>query len=730
MCNAVKRRSAVQRLACAAAALVLLQGGMPAAAQPPVADSRDKSVEVPRTASPPVLDGVLDDTAWQSATRIDDMHQLDPVDHGVPSERTEVYLLYDDDFLYVGAKLFDSEPERITARQMVQGQTLQYDDSLHLYLDPFNNKRTGYDFEVNANSVRIDGIFETPSEVNRDWEGIWFAESAIDDEGWATEYAIPFKTLNFDPNNPDWGFSIRRKIARKQEQIAWVSYNRQVNPGATGLITGLTGLEQGKGLDIVPSIIMSESKDFATGASRTDADPALDIVYKLTPSLTGLLTFNTDFSATEVDDRQINLTRFSQFFPEKRDFFLQDADIFAFGGLSQNGIPFFSRRVGLSATGQPVDLKVGAKLTGRVGRWNVGLLDVEQDAFGSVDGANLFVGRVAANVLRESSVGLIVTDGNPRGNLDNSVAGVDFRYRNTNLPSGRIIEGEAWYQASDTEGIATDQDAWGLRLATPKSEGFEGRLEISRLEANFNPALGFVNRANVIQREAAIGYTTRPEQGRLRLFEHGLSYREFERISGGLESSRVFFQPIELETDAGNELGTQITREREVLLENFEIAEGIVIAPGDYTFTRYGIEAAVARERAVAPRLEITTGEFFSGDRLELIGGLDWRPTNRIFLAVEYEYNDVELPQGDFTTRLIQLNANYAINPRWSWINLLQYDNVSSSAGLNSRLRWNPRAGQDLFIVLNHGFNASGVFSGLASERAEFSVKYTQTFRL
>ena len=713
-----------------AALLAILQSYMPAAAQQPTLDDRENAVTVPRTSTPPVLDGALDEAAWQTAAMIDDMHQLDPVDHGVPSERTEVYLLYDDDSLYVGARLFDSEPDQITARQMVQGQTLQFDDSLHVYLDPFNNKRTGYDFEVNANSVRVDGIFETPSQVNRDWEGIWFAEAAIDDDGWAVEYAIPFKTLSFDPNNPDWGFSIRRKIARKQEQIAWVSYNRQVNPGATGLIRGLTGLEQGRGLDIVSSIIMSDSKDFATGTSGTDAEPALDIIYKLTPSLTGLLTFNTDFSATEIDDRQINLTRFSLFFPEKRDFFLQDADIFSFGGLSENGIPFFSRRIGLSAAGQPVDLDVGAKLTGRVGRWNVGVLDVEQAGFDGVAAQNLFVGRVAANVLRESSVGLIVTEGNPRSNLDNSVAGVDFRYRNTDLPSGRVIEGEAWYQTSDTEGVANDQRAWGLRVATPKSVGLEGRIELSRIEENFDPALGFVNRANVTRREAAIGYTTRPEQGKLRLFEHALSYQEFERISGGLQSSRVFFQPIELETSSGDAFGTEITHEREVLLEDFEIAEGIVIAPGDYEFTRYGIEVAAARERTFAPRFEITTGGFFSGDRLELVGGFDWRPTNRVFLGIGYEYNDVELPEGDFTTRLIQVNANYAINSRWSWVNLLQYDNVSGSAGLNSRLRWNPRAGQDLYVVLNHGFGAAGAFSGLESQRAQFSIKYTHTFRL
>ena len=659
------------------------------------------------------------------------MHQFDPIDHSTPTENTELYLTYDEDFLYVGARLWDSEPDQITARQMVQGQTLQFDDALTIYLDPFNNKRTGYSFEVNPNGVRIDGIFETPSEINRDWEGIWFAESSIDATGWATEIAIPFKTLNFDPSNSDWGFTAKRKIARKQEQIAWVSYNRQVNPGTSGLLTGLTGVQQGLGLDLVPSLVVSESKNFATGLSDVDTEPALDVFYKFTPSMTGVLTVNTDFSATEIDDRQINLTRFSLFFPEKRDFFLQDVDIFSFGGLNQNGMPFFSRRVGLSQTGQPVDLEVGAKLTGRVGRWNVGVLDVQQDNFQEVDASSLFVGRVSANILSESSVGLIATNGNPQSNIDNSLAGVDFRYRKTDLPSGRTVEGEAWYQQSDTEGIDSDDSAFGLRISSPNNVGLEGRLGFSRIEENFNPALGFVNRSGVDQAEFSVGYTRRPsDHPWLRSMEQGFLYRRFDRITGGLESSFMFVQPVEFETNSGNQYGTQFTREREVLLEAFEISDGIVIPPGDYEFDRYGIEAERARERALAPRFELTSGDFFDGDRLEIIGGVDWRPSSSVFLGFGYEYNDIELPGGSFTTRLIQINANYAFNVRWSWVNLVQYDNVSGSAGINSRLRWSPRAGQDLFVVLNHGFTATGSFSGLQSERSQLSVKYTHTFRL
>jgi len=688
-----------------------------------------KRVAITRTDAPPTLDGSLDDSVWAQAAMIDDFHQFDPVDHGEPTERTLVYLTYDDENLYIAARMWDSEPDQIRARQLAQGGNARWDDGFAIYLDPFNNKRTGYQFQVNPNGVRTDGIFETPTNLNHDWEGIWYGEARIDDEGWVAEMAIPFKTLNFDTENPDWGFTVERQIARKQESISWSSLNRAVNPGSAGVVTGFTGIRQGRGLDLVPSIVISESKDFDTGRTDTETEPALDVFYNFTPSLTGVLTLNTDFSATEADDQQVNLTRFGLFFPEKRDFFLQDVDIFSFGGLERNGMPFHSRRIGLSSAGQPVDLEVGAKLTGRVGRFNVGVLGVQQDEFEGVDSSNLFVGRVAANVLSESSVGLIVTDGDPRTNLDNSLVGLDFRYRNSSLPSGHTVEGEMWYQSTDTQGVDTDQDAWGVRLSSPNSEGFEGEFAYQRIEENFNPALGFVNRKNIAFTEAGVGYTNQTEHRWLREISHALFYRNYDSLTGGLESRFVFFEPFELETNSGDEYGAQITYNREVLLDPFEISDGVIIPAGDYEFSRYGVEGSGANERVIAPSFEITEGEFYTGDRLQMEVGIDWRPTRRLFLGLAYEYNDIELPEGDFVTRLIQLNADISFNSRWSWLNLLQYDNESASAGVNSRLRWNPRAGQDLYIVLNHGFSALRTFSGLDSTQSQISIKYTQTFR-
>ena len=271
---------------------------------------------------------------------------------------------------------------------------------------------------TNPNGLRQEGLFQNISEEQWNWEGIWYTASTVDERGWITEIAIPFKTLSFDPSNDTWGINFRRAIARRDERTGWVSRNRNSDPSTSGTVVGLTGLEQGVGLDIVPSLSVSERRPFDGSASTTDTDPSLDVFYKITPSLTGALTINTDFSATEVDDRQVNLTRFGLFFPEKRDFFLQDADIFEFGGLEANGRPFFSRRIGLSEEGTPIDLEVGGKLTGRVGRWNIGALSVRQDDTVTAAGAavapdNATVARASANLLEESNVGMIVTEGNP-----------------------------------------------------------------------------------------------------------------------------------------------------------------------------------------------------------------------------------------------------------------------------------------------------------------------------
>ena len=701
-----------------------------------------KSATIVRTSTPPTLDGRLHEPVWGNALVIDDLHQYDPIDHGEPSEHSEFYLLYDDENLYIGARLFDNNPSGIAARQLIQGQSVEADDRVELIIDPFNNMRSGYKFQVNPNGVRYDGVFEGPIRVNPDWDGIWYAESVVDDQGWTSEIVIPFKTLNFNPESSEWGFTIGRGIPRKTEKIAWTSFDRAINPGVTGILKGFSGIQQGKGLDIVPTISMAANRDYVTVLDDNAIDPALDVFYNFTPSLTGVLTLNTDFSSTEVDDRQVNLTRFSLFFPEKRDFFLQDSDIFDFGpvqrnfgGMGRSGIPFFSRRIGLSDAGNPVDLNIGGKITGRAGPLNIGLLAVEQAGYQGKDEfvaeTDLFVGRISANIFEESTVGAIFTEGDPRSNLNNSMAGVDFRYRNTKLLSGRSVQAAAWYQESDSYGVTADQSSWGMEFELPSSEGLFSRFEYEVIEKNFNPALGFVNRSGFERKRVWAGYRHRPVgHPWIRTIMTFAAFEQYHHDkNGSLESQNLFYRPLRIENNSGDTYSTMFRDQTEVLLEPFEISEGIFLPTGSYEYKSYELEFEGAPERTLSPTFLLGTGDFFNGDRSVIEGALDWRPSSRWFLGVGYQYNDISLPVGDFSTRVIQARANLAFNARWSWMNIIQYDNVSDTAGINSRLRWHPEAGEDLYIVWNHESAALAAFRRLESRAAEFSIKYSRTFR-
>ena len=456
------------------------------------------------------------------------------------------------------------------------------------------------------------------------------------------------------------------------------------------------------------------------------------------------MTLNTDFSATEVDDRQVNLTRFSLFFPEKRDFFLQDADIFEFGriggggfgpGGDQNGRPFFSRTIGLSETREPVPLDVGAKLTGRIGRWNVGVLDVQQDEFEAVDATNLFVGRAVLNVLEESNFGVIVTDGDPQSNLDNSLVGVDFRYLNTRLPGGRTLTSEAWVQQSDTPGLEGDDSALGIGFDLSSRDKFSGDARYIELQENFNPALGFANRVGIREFSAGLDYAHRPRDRYLRTIFGGPSFSRSERLAdGSLQSEsmgfRVFFQ-----NQTNDTVSFSCTRDKEGLVEPFTIyrarppEENVVIQPGLYEFDSCRVQLRAGSQRKFSGSISYENGEFYDGDRVSLRPNVSWRPSEHFSLGLSYQVNDIDVPEGAFTTRLTQLTTEVVFSSALSWVNLLQWDNGSDVLGINSRLHWVPQAGRDFYLVLNHNlqdFNENGTFHSL---NADLTAKASYTFR-
>ncbi|MEY3666762.1 MAG: hypothetical protein RL572_302, partial [Pseudomonadota bacterium] len=705
-----------------------------------------KQVRAVRVATPPVIDGRLDDAVWQQAEPITDFHQIRPGNQTEPSERTEVYVLYDDDAMYIAARMYDSEPHLIAAPVIRHGQGMGSDDRLVVILDPFNTQRTGYRFETNLNAARHEALYTSVNSFQIEWNTIWDTATSVDGNSWIAELEIPFKSLPFDPSIDTWGFNFGRGIRRRGEEMAWVSYNRTYNPSISGLVTGLEGMDQGVGLDLVPSFSTSRSKNFTLNTNDSQTDPSLDAFYRLTPSLNAALTINTDFSATEVDNRQVNLTRFNLFFPEKRDFFLNDSDLFQFGSIGggfgnsaesraarENARPYFSRKLGLSQTGAPVDIEYGGRISGRVGRWNIGTLAIKQDEFGAVDSSNLFIGRVSANVLAESSVGMIFTDGDPTSNRDNSVYGLDFRYQNTRLAGGQTIEADAWFQRSDTPGLTGDDQAWGLALRSPNNSGLRGGVGFKQVQANFNPAMGYINRANIQDYTAEVGYTHFFRDSLLQTAYTGIDAQKVNVIGGGLQSQVLAFRLLELDTHSRDRVSLQYQTNKEVVRNAFAVYNApdrrVLIQPGNYSFNESTLAFNTAGQREFSGRFSMTQGDFYNGKRQNLNGSLSWTQSRYFVMSMSYDWNDIALPQGDFITRLTSLYTQVAFSSTLYWVSLVQYDNLSEEVGVNTRLQWVPRAGQEGFIVLNYNLQDKDKDNSFHSAKSDLSVKFKYTFR-
>ena len=721
----------------------------------------EKSVTIVRVDDVPVIDGVLDDAIWEQAALVDDIHQVRPNEYSEPSQKTEFLLAYDDEYLYVGARLFEEDPSLIGAKILRQGEGLRVDDRIRIILDPFLDKRSGFQFQMNANGVRHDGIY-VGTEQDFNWDGIWFGDAKVTAEGWTTEVAIPFKTLSFNPDS-DWGLNLARQIVRNNEIIGWSSRNREFDPAVSGVLKGIRGVSQGMGLDIVPAFSTLRLNDRVADRTETNYEPSVDIYYKLTSALNGALTFNTDFSATEVDNRQVDLSRFSQFFPEKRSFFLRESDIFEFGGIGgesndstvsrpdrENARPFFSRRVGLSASGAPVGLDAGARITGRIGNWNVGALGIIQEEFEGVDSTNIFVGRAAFNVLSESSLGFIATSGDPRSNKDNSLFGLDFRYLNTHIAGGRRLEGNVWFQQTDTGRLSENEYdllsaeeqaaedarpvgedyAYGLSLNYPSEDGIKAGLSAREVREDFNPALGFVSRRDVRQYWGDVGYTYRFEDSYLNSVFFGVDSNTSRLIDGGLQSENILLRLFETETNVGDELTLRYNIQKESIRgEPFEVSDGVEIPIGSYRFSETELAIETSRARAADVELSVAVGEFYTGDINSYEALLNWRPSMHFATSLSYGVDFVDLPEGEFDQRVVSTTIATTFTNRLSWVNLIQYDNESNKLGIDSRLHWAPELGRNLFFVVSQGFDRDEIRDRYTSEQTDITLKVDYTFR-
>ncbi len=705
-----------------AVALCPTAAGQPALAEP---DSHPV-LHITRTDTPPVIDGVLDDPVWVAAAVIENLRQFEPIEDAEPTQPTEIRILYDQDAIYFGVRCNDSEPQRIIAKQLRRDASQDADDRIELVIDPFFDRRNGFFFAVNPLGATIDGLVVENRDIREDWDGIWFARATRDDAGWTAEIAIPYKTISFNPRTTRWSFNLQRTVRRTNEKSRWSApqQNKRLESIAdAGVLQGIENINQGVGLDVKPYGKIAPRHD--SSGNTVDLEAGLDLFYKLTTDMTLTLTFNTDFAETEVDERQVNLTRFPLFFPEKRDFFLQDEGIFAFGGIRRNPLPFQSRRIGLDSSGQPVRIIAGVKLTGRTGPLNIGVLSTWMDSTGQVDKKLLTVGRVSMNVLDESTVGMITTVGDPVTNGDNIVVGPDFNFRSSTVFGDKVVEGHAWFLYSDTSGTVGDDTAWGLKLSYP-NDTIDWTASVTEIGERFNAALGFVPRSGIREYFGMWRYRWRPTGSWIRTIDTRVRAIVITDLQDNIETQEINLELAEITSNAGDNMSLEVEFNREVLTDPFEIQPGVAIAPGDYRFTRLRVEGETADSRPLSLRGEVGVGEFFDGHRLDTILAAQWRPTPHFFGSLEWERNDVDLPSGSFIVQIARVRADVLFSTDVSWTNFIQWDNTSETMGINSRVRWIIQPGNEMFFVVNQAFDTEGTF---ATTSTELTGKVVWTFR-
>ena len=429
-----------------------------------------------------------------------------------------------------------------------------------------------------------------------------------------------------------------------------------------------------------------------------------------------------------MDERRVNLTRFPLFFPEKRDFFLEDSGNFFFGSSSGGGqdvIPFFSRRIGLDEDGEEVPILAAAKWTGQTDDFSFGVLDVQTEESGELDSKNLAALRFSKNLGEQSDAGLIWTHGNPTGDLRNDTYGVDWNYRTSGFRGDENLRVSSYFLHADTEGEDEDEFAYHLGMNYPNDE-VELRADYTVVEENFDPALGFVRRTGVKKYSGRFAYSPR-QYSDVRRLEFSFRPTLFTGSDNDLETLELDFQPLGIEWESGESLSFRVDKTREVLDEDFEIMDDVVIEAGRHDYTRYGARFETSSKRPVSAELDLSAGEFFDGRRWDAELELDWRPGAWGLFGLEYERNEVDLEDGDFDVNIGRLRANFLFSPDVSWSNFVQYDDVSESLGLNSRLWYIFEPGRELFFVVNQGWEANA--DTIAPTATEVSVKFGYTLR-
>ena len=668
------------------------------------------------------IDGILDESIYDSVEPISDFVQHLPVSGATASDNTEVWVFYNDQSIYVTAKVYESVPEdEWVANEMRRDVgRLRTNDSFSVMFDTFLDRRNGVAFLVSPIggfsdfTINNEGMATRP--VNFDWNVVWNSRVGRFDGGWTVEMEIPFRSLRYEPSSEQaWGIQFRRVQIRLNE----ATYITEIPISAANIgppmVAGMWRISEAAtltDLQVPPRNLNLEIKPYGLGTVTTNrtANPpvngqfaneaGVDVKFGITNNLTADFTYNTDFAQVEVDERQVNLTRFNLFFPEKREFFLEGAANFDFTQPRNLDVPtmFFSRRIGLEK-GQVVPIDVGARLTGKVGDFDIGALNIGTDGsdLSSVESTDFSVLRIKRDVLSRSRIGMIYTDRSKSlvGEGANTLYGVDGTFNFLD-----DIQISTFAAKSESPGFSGDDESYMANF-NYNGDRYGFRSGYLVVEDNFNPEVGFKRRNNFKQYEGNLRFSPRPasiESVRQLSFEaQTRSY--WSATSGALETRRhelIFNTQFE----NGDQFRATTRDEFEMLTRGFQIAPKVSLLPGTYDFSSHEISYSLGPQRNVSGRLSYRFGDFWSGTNSAIgISGGSIELSPQLSVEPSYSFNEVKLPEGNFRTELGRFRVTYTISPRMYFSGLVQYNSTQNSLSSNLRFRWQWSPGSELFIV-------------------------------
>ena len=705
------------------------------------------TVRAVRVAQPLRIDGALDEALYRDVPPMSDFIQVEPDAGAAATERTEVWLAFDGDNVYVAVRCWDTSMDRLVATEMRRDSTLMFqgNDIVSLIFDPYYDRRNSIAFTINPLGGRSDGQITNERQYSSDWNPVWNLKTGRFDGGWTVEAAFPFKSLRYQAGTEQvWGFNIMR-VKRSKNEISALT---RVPPGRgqqavqqasyAATVVGLRAPASGRTLDLKPFLTSNVTADRVTRPSDpndADAEFGFDAKYALTQSLTADFTYNTDFAQVEADEQQVNLTRFSLFFPEKREFFLENQGTFSFGGVQAGGVQagtgdapilFYSRRIGLNA-GREVPLEAGGRLTGRAGKFSIGTLHIRtgEEEIGRTRPTGFSVLRVKRDILRKSSVGLIATNrtvstggvgSNQAYGVDGTFAFYDNLFVNT------------YWARTQSEGLADSDTSYRAQLDY-NADRYGLQVERIAIGDNFNPEIGFVRRDDMVRDYAQLRFSPRPRtRSAIRKYIYQGSLEYIENAAGRLES-RERLGELALEFQNADRVSLSYVNAFEFLPAPFRIGPGVTLPVGAYSFDTLKLGYNMGQQRPLSANLSAEYGTFYNGHKLTLSaarGRINITPQ----LSAEpiYSLNRVTLEQGDFTTHLAGSRVTFNVTPLMFASALVQYNSAVDAVSTNARLRWEYQPGSELFVVYNEERNTLARSFPSLSNRA-FIVKVNRLFR-